>query len=156
MVAIVVTTVELVKFWIASWRKIAATARLARTIINQRILPPDFTCPKNAELFLKIHFFVTLVKYFQPWSPVVSQNSLNIITAKFSHSISLSKLFFLQTSQITCVCFEELLSTWTETRTLFYNTAILERISILNFFNMLINYEIPWGCFLSLNFLVAC
>ena len=43
VVAMVVTTVLLVKSWMEAWRKIVATAREAKTIINQRILPPDST-----------------------------------------------------------------------------------------------------------------
>ncbi len=43
VVAIVVTTVELVKSWMDAWRKMVATAREANTISSQRILPPDFT-----------------------------------------------------------------------------------------------------------------
>ena len=43
VVAMVVTTVLLVKSWMEACRKIVATAREAKTIINQRILPPDST-----------------------------------------------------------------------------------------------------------------
>ena len=43
VVAMVVTTVLLVKSWMEACRKIVATASEARTIINQRILPPDST-----------------------------------------------------------------------------------------------------------------
>ena len=43
VVAIVVTTVELVKSFIEAWRKIVATASDANTIISQSIFPPDFT-----------------------------------------------------------------------------------------------------------------
>ena len=39
----VVTTVLLVKSWMEAWRKMVARAREAKTIINQRILPPDST-----------------------------------------------------------------------------------------------------------------
>ena len=43
VVAMVVTTVELVKSWMEAWRKMVATAREANTIRSQRTLPPDFT-----------------------------------------------------------------------------------------------------------------
>ena len=43
VVAMVVTTVELVKSCIEAWRNIVATARLANTIINHSTLPPDLT-----------------------------------------------------------------------------------------------------------------
>ena len=43
VVAMVVTTVLLVKSWMEACRKIVATASEARTIINQRIFPPDST-----------------------------------------------------------------------------------------------------------------
>ena len=43
VVAMVVTTVELVKSWMEACRKMVATAREANTIRSQRTLPPDFT-----------------------------------------------------------------------------------------------------------------
>ena len=66
--------------------KTVATARLASTIISHSTLPPDFTCNMQSwttldgcDLLQSVS--VTLVRYFQPCSPVVSQNSLNIILA---------------------------------------------------------------------------
>ena len=43
VVAMVVTTVELVKSWMEAWRKMVATAREASTIRSQRTFPPDLT-----------------------------------------------------------------------------------------------------------------
>ena len=43
VVAMVVTTVLLVKSWMEAWRKMVATASDARTIMSQRTLPPDST-----------------------------------------------------------------------------------------------------------------
>ena len=44
VVAMVVTTVLLVKSMMEACKKIVATAREARTIINHKIFPPDLTC----------------------------------------------------------------------------------------------------------------
>ena len=43
VVAMVVTTVLLVKSWMEAWRKMVATAREASTIRSQRTFPPDLT-----------------------------------------------------------------------------------------------------------------
>ena len=65
--------------------KTVATARLASTIISHSTLPPDFTCNMQSWISLCCDLLqsvpVTRVRYFQPCSPVVSQNSLNIILA---------------------------------------------------------------------------
>ena len=66
--------------------KTVATARLASTIISHSTLPPDFTCNMQSWITLDGCDLlqtvpVTRVRYFQPCSPVVSQNSLNIILA---------------------------------------------------------------------------
>ena len=66
--------------------KTVATARLASTIISHSTLPPDFTCNMQSWITLDgcdllQSVPVTRVRYFQPCSPVVSQNSLNIILA---------------------------------------------------------------------------
>ena len=44
VVAMVVTTVLLVKSWMEACRKMVATAREANTIINHKTFPPDSTC----------------------------------------------------------------------------------------------------------------
>ena len=58
VVAMVVTTVELVKSCIEAWRNIVATARLANTIINHSTFPPDLTLQQHKNI--KKDFYLTL------------------------------------------------------------------------------------------------